>query len=363
MPSYLENLPNEIILLIFSFLNCKDCAILKQVCKKFSNLLNDICEKPINPELILNKTDRIVIGISSDGNKIAYDYSPHMNDDQKKTIKIFDNKTGKCIILTDSIDRIFIAYFFDNDKKIIILFSYFIEIWDIDEAKKIWWYSPSLSSIPYGESCLSRNKEKIAIAFFYMGCGDRFIEILDLKKYEISDTISMGKKNPTSMVFSSNGKCIAIAIEGYENKIINLETNERYTICNKSTIFDMVFFSSDKKLIIANGDKIDNLEIWNLEKNNIEITLKGHKDVVKGIALFSNERKVISASLDKTLKIWDIMDGSCFFTIDIEIKIYKFLRVVSEKDTNYEKIICIFWNSTERFEINTWKISTCRLHP
>lgn len=366
MSSHLEDLPREIFLWICSFLNCKDCKILKQVCKRFLNLLNDIGEGLFNPELILSNKGHIVISISADGNKIAYDCGLDWIDDRKTVIKIFDNKTGKNSVILVGTDRILMAYFFDDDKKIIILFSYCIEIWDIDEAKRIWYYFSSLSSITHRESCLSQNKEKIAIVFSYFSCKDYFIEILDLKncKYEISDTILMGKKIPTSIVFSSSGKYIAIAMEGYENKIVNLETEEKYIVCdeNKSTIFDMVFFSADKKLIIANGHKTDNLKIWNLEKNNCQMILKGHKDTVKGIALFSNERKAISASLDKTLKIWDIINGNCLFTIDIEMKIYNFLRVASKKDANYEKIIYTFWNNNEIFEINTWKIAICRLH-
>jgi WD40 repeat protein len=59
-----------------------------------------------------------------------------------------------------------------------------------------------------------------------------------------------------------------------------------------------------KCLVSASKDKT--IKVWNLERGTEKITLKGHYDCVNAIAITPNGKYLVSASSDKTLKVWDL---------------------------------------------------------
>jgi tricorn protease-like protein len=59
--------------------------------------------------------------------------------------------------------------------------------------------------------------------------------------------------------------------------------------------------------VSASDDKT--LKVWDVEKGRELRTLQGHSDVVRGVALSANGRLVVSASDDKTLKVWEVVSG------------------------------------------------------
>nr|MDZ8234387.1 hypothetical protein [Nostoc sp. ChiQUE02] len=62
-----------------------------------------------------------------------------------------------------------------------------------------------------------------------------------------------------------------------------------------------------KRVISASDDKT--LKLWNLETGEDERTFNGHSSSVKAIALTPDGKRVISASWDNTLKLWNLETG------------------------------------------------------
>ena len=72
------------------------------------------------------------------------------------------------------------------------------------------------------------------------------------------------------------------------------------------------------KLITASFDK--SIKIWDLETGECLKTLKDHKHCVTSILIFPNN-KFISGSIDKTMKIWDLNSYDCLDTLNIESEV------------------------------------------
>jgi WD40 repeat protein len=66
-------------------------------------------------------------------------------------------------------------------------------------------------------------------------------------------------------------------------------------------------------LVSASADKT--IKIWNLETGKVRSTLEGHNDTVRAIALTPDDQTLISASGDKTIKIWDLQTSKLKRTI------------------------------------------------
>jgi WD40 repeat protein len=60
-------------------------------------------------------------------------------------------------------------------------------------------------------------------------------------------------------------------------------------------------------VISASEDKT--LRVWNLMTGEIERTLQGHTGPVNAMAVTPNGRHVVSSSYDSTLRVWDLKDG------------------------------------------------------
>jgi len=77
---------------------------------------------------------------------------------------------------------------------------------------------------------------------------------------------------------------------------------------------------TERHIITGSGDFT--IKIWNREeflegKRDMKpvIILRGHTGVVKSLALV-DEKRLVSASWDNTIKLWDIQDGSCISTME-----------------------------------------------
>ncbi|KAI3655646.1 hypothetical protein MP638_002240, partial [Amoeboaphelidium occidentale] len=45
-------------------------------------------------------------------------------------------------------------------------------------------------------------------------------------------------------------------------------------------------------------------------------TLSGHQDTVFSVAIMPGEKRIVSGSRDKTIKVWDIETGRCLKTLN-----------------------------------------------
>jgi WD40 repeat protein len=102
------------------------------------------------------------------------------------------------------------------------------------------------------------------------------------------------------------------ALKSINNKLRNCEfkVNKEHFI--KSNFGDLILNCLNKKLISSSYDKT--LKIWDLDSNECIRTLTGHTEEVLCVEKLSNGQ-FISSSNDKTLKIWDSDSGSLVKTL------------------------------------------------
>ena len=56
--------------------------------------------------------------------------------------------------------------------------------------------------------------------------------------------------------------------------------------------------------------------MWDVETDECVATLKGHSDSVECVAVSPDGRRVVSGSVDNTLKVWDVRTGNCVTTLE-----------------------------------------------
>jgi len=69
-----------------------------------------------------------------------------------------------------------------------------------------------------------------------------------------------------------------------------------------------------RRVVSASGD--GTLKVWDLESGRVLVTLQGHTNWVLACAVTADDRRVVSASADGTLKIWDLESGHVLATLE-----------------------------------------------
>ena len=90
--------------------------------------------------------------------------------------------------------------------------------------------------------------------------------------------------------------------------------------------------TSDNKYIISGGAD-HTVRIWNLEENSQEAVLYGHTDVISSILVTNDCKYIISASNDMTARIWNFKNKTQEQIISVHIAYHFSLELTS--DSNY----------------------------
>jgi WD40 repeat protein len=65
---------------------------------------------------------------------------------------------------------------------------------------------------------------------------------------------------------------------------------------------------------VVSASRDRTLKVWDLDSGGLLATLEGHVDWVNACALTPDGRRVVSASADQTLKVWDLDSYACVLT-------------------------------------------------
>ncbi|KAK1241232.1 hypothetical protein MKX08_001206 [Trichoderma sp. CBMAI-0020] len=106
---------------------------------------------------------------------------------------------------------------------------------------------------------------------------------------------------PFTITFTDISTGITLTIEGVDDDII-----------------PFVFFSSGQQLICPMKSTVGSgrraIGIWNTMTATCETILEGHRANISDIILSSDEKRIASASYDKSIRIWDAQSGCCIAT-------------------------------------------------
>ncbi|WP_437538329.1 TIR domain-containing protein [Sorangium sp. So ce726] len=96
---------------------------------------------------------------------------------------------------------------------------------------------------------------------------------------------------------------------------VRMWTGEERTLHGHSGAVNSCAVSPDgQRIVSASFDRT--LKIWDLATGTLLSTLKGHSDWVSACAVSPDGQRIVSASYDRTLKIWDLATGTLLSTLE-----------------------------------------------
>jgi len=299
---------------------------------------------PLTPSLIPpgERLIRTLIGHTGKVTAIAVtpDGKQLISGSNDNTLKIWDLETGKekfsFIGHSDEITAIAITP--DGNQIISSSRDGTIKAWNLKNREKLLTIDSHQNSVnnialtPDGKEIISGSSDK-SLRVWNLETGE---EMLTCKGRPAgSFTLTLPAKirseliNAVAVADTPYGlQVIAGSLEKDNNgkawTIIGLNrANRKKTLSltgHKDVINAIVAISSGRQIISASSDKT--LKIWSEPNTNFDslsktknFTLKGHKDSVNDVAVTSDGKLAISASSDKTLKIWNLVTRKEQFTI------------------------------------------------
>lgn len=152
------------------------------------------------------------------------------------------------------------------------------------------------------------------------GGDDRKILFWDMTQRQVAIALSLDDTAAHSLVFSQDGQTL---ITGSYRKIKVWDTSKlatnlkdprpQHILMGHTHIVRSLAMSADGKLLVS-GSLDKTIKIWQLETGQLIRTLKGHQAEVCAIALGPDEQIIASGSADKTIKLWHVQTGELLAT-------------------------------------------------
>jgi len=105
-------------------------------------------------------------------------------------------------------------------------------------------------------------------------------------------------------------------VQQNQGEKVALRLLEQINALERVKFTDVALIPDGKRVISASGDHT--LTVWNLEDGTEQLTLYGHKDRVNAVVVTPDGRRAISAAgyiYDYTLKVWDLENGTELYTL------------------------------------------------
>jgi len=118
--------------------------------------------------------------------------------------------------------------------------------------------------------------------------------------------------------FEEPGKNYLVSASEEHIKVWDLKKPEHE---NTSTLSSSVYIATmttfHKKFLACAGLGNNDIEVWDLEKNKLDYTLKGHRNYVYALTQYqkNGEQYLASGSWDFSIKLWNVSSKSCIYTL------------------------------------------------
>lgn len=134
----------------------------------------------------------------------------------------------------------------------------------------------------------------------------------------------------------------------FETTAVGQQPELMYPIGHNGLITSADFSPDDRKIATASADKT--AKIWDSQTGNLLINLEGHTSIINDVSFSADGKKIVTASGDKTAKIWDAITGKLL----VDIKGHVFGIISARFSPDGKKIV----TASSDFTVKIWNAFT-----
>jgi small GTP-binding protein len=225
-----------------------------------------------------------------------------------KSVKIWDLRTGKCLITFEKHINTVSSVAFSQDDQQVISGSHdgCIHIWNVETQELVARFRGHGGPV----YCVTMSSDG---RWVISGSNDRSVRIWDV------DTLQCVKVNGSHAepvydvaITDLGDRVISCSSDGMVC-VWDIYANTYYTI-DAHSVIDMAV-SADGCLGIF-GSSDSTVHIWDLEARQHLATLEGHTCAVWSVAVSRDGRRAVAGSADGAIRAWDLATGNCIAVLD-----------------------------------------------
>lgn len=212
-------------------------------------------------------------------------------------------------------ESIYTLVFSPDGKKLIGGGSgYTISVWSVSTGETLQTFSYDVSS---HESILS-----LAISpdgkLLASGSDDATVKLWDAVTGKVLKTLNGHKHWVTTIAFSHDGKLLASGSFDGNIKLWDVNTGREIKTFESNSFVNSVAFRPDGR-VLAVGSKEGAIKFWDLSTGKLERNLLAHHDSVSSLAFSPTEKILFSGGYDNTIKLWNAETGKELDTLESRV--------------------------------------------
>ncbi|XP_063970652.1 periodic tryptophan protein 2 homolog [Lytechinus pictus] len=195
-------------------------------------------------------------------------------------------------------------------------------------------------------------KNRILVAGFASGV----FHLHEMPDYNLIHTLSISEQRVASVVFNGPGDWIAFGCLGLGQLLVWEWQSESYVLKQQGHFNNMTCLDYSRDgLLVATGAEDGKVKIWNLSSGFCFVTFSEHSGGVSGVCFNEAGKVIVSASLDGTVRAFDLHRYRNFRTLTSPQPVqFSCLALDSSGE-----IVCAAGQDV--FEIFMWSMQTGRL--
>ncbi|XP_050232821.1 periodic tryptophan protein 2 [Mercurialis annua] len=168
--------------------------------------------------------------------------------------------------------------------------------------------------------------------------------------------LSISREKITTAVFNETGNWLTFGCAKLGQLLVWEWRSESYILKQQGHYFDVncLAYSPDSQLLATGADD-NKVKVWNVSSGFCFITFSEHTNAVTALHFMANNHSLLSASLDGTVRAWDLFRYRNFRTFTTPSS-RQFVSLAADQSG---EVICA--GTLDSFEIFVWSMKTGRL--
>ncbi|KAL4744400.1 hypothetical protein BDW72DRAFT_199629 [Aspergillus terricola var. indicus] len=241
--------------------------------------------------------EKNIIVLSDDGAMLASACSD---------IQIFDTENGDPLVIIEDLHAVIHALAFSPSNEILAAGlgpSFAIHMWDLITGQCL--------------QILGGHRQPVmALSFLgnddniVSGSLDRTVRLWNLEHGQTPEALQSGG-TICSLGLSDDELTLAVAYKSGMIHLLNSESGRRFQILkgHRAEITSVIFLKGREVLVSASVDKT--IRIWDPDFGECVKILYGHNHAIDYLSLSEDQRILASASMDLTIRLWDMTEDKC----------------------------------------------------
>ncbi|WCJ40615.1 periodic tryptophan protein 2 [Euphorbia peplus] len=168
--------------------------------------------------------------------------------------------------------------------------------------------------------------------------------------------LSISREKITTAVFNETGNWLTFGCAKLGQLLVWEWRSESYILKQQGHYFDVncLAYSPDSQLLATGADD-NKVKVWNVSSGFCFVTFSEHTNAVTALHFMANNHCLLSASLDGTVRAWDLFRYRNFRTFTTPSS-RQFVSLAADQSS---EVICA--GTLDSFEIFVWSMKTGRL--